>query len=99
MFTQTYAFVKQRIISEYVLTFSTDAYHTVRMNTIQPIDVRKLLTDLWEKGGLSDEKIGKQVSTPGPTINRLRTGIHKTTDANRAIRIANFHAQTFSEGK
>ena len=65
------------------------------MNTIKPIDVRKLLMELWESADLSDAKIGKAVETPAPTITRLRTGVHKTTMVDRAIRIANFHARVF----
>lgn len=67
-------------------------------NTIQPINVQKLLIELWSEAGLSDAKIGKAVSAPAATITRLRTGVHKSTDVNRGILIANFHARIFSGG-
>jgi len=69
------------------------------MNTIQPIDVKKLLTDLWANAGLSDAKIGKEIDAPAATITRLRTGVHKTTDINRGILIANLHAKFFQQRK
>lgn len=60
------------------------------------IDVQKLLTDLWV-AGKSDAAIGKAVGAPSATINRLRHGRHKSTGAERAVKIANFHAEVFKK--
>jgi hypothetical protein len=70
------------------------------MNTIQPFEVRKLLNELHSQADLSDAKIGRAVLAPASIITRLRTGVIKSTEVNRGIRIANFHAQIFkSENK
>lgn len=69
------------------------------MTMIQPINVTKLLNDLFaaKVNGkkLSDRTIGDAVSTSCATICRLRTGEAKGTNSDLAIRIANYHAQVF----
>lgn len=67
------------------------------MMTIPHIDVQKLLSELWAVKGLSDAKIGQAVGVSDSIIWRLRVGRHKKTDSDRAIRIANFHAQIFAK--
>jgi hypothetical protein len=71
------------------------------MTMIQPINVTKLLNELFvaEVSGkkLSDRKIGEAVSTTGATICRLRKGIAKGTNSDLAIAIANYHAQVFGQ--
>ena len=63
---------------------------------IPPIDVQRLLVEL-RSISLSDAAIGKEISAPAGTISRLRRGKHKTTTAERAVRIANLHARMFPE--
>lgn len=65
---------------------------------IEPIDIRKLLTELW-LSGLSDEKIARAIGTTGATINRLRLGQHRSTNIDRATKIANFHERYFRSRK
>lgn len=67
------------------------------MQTIEPIDIQKLLTELNKVKGLSDDKIAKELDTTGATVCRLRTGVTKTTNGNRTIAIANFHAKVFKQ--
>lgn len=63
---------------------------------ISPIDIRKLLTELW-LSGLSDEKIGRAIGTTAATVNRLRLGVHRSTNTERAAKIANFHKSHFRD--
>lgn len=81
------------VLSDFLtqLTYDTKTYHN-RPMTHAPIDVQKLLGELWS-AGISDATIGKSVGAPTATINRLRNGIHKSTKVERAIRIANYHAE------
>lgn len=70
----------------------TSAYHTYAMIPLK-INVQVLLTDLGAQ--MSDAKIGLEVQAPAQTIGRLRRGKHKSTDLERGIRIARFHARVF----
>jgi DNA-binding Xre family transcriptional regulator len=65
---------------------------------ISPINVQKLLTELW-LSGLSDEKIAQAIGTTCATVNRLRHGKHRSTGLERGVKIANLHAHRFSADK
>lgn len=60
------------------------------------INIQQLLTELRESG-LSDSRIGVMIDAPRATVHRLRSGRHKTTSIDRAIRIANFHWRHFQK--
>jgi hypothetical protein len=61
------------------------------------IDVKQLLTELKTREDITDKKIADAVLTTEATISRLRRGVTKTTDGNRTIAIANFHAKVFRQ--
>ena len=45
------------------------------------------------KAGISDAEIGKNIKAPASIVQRLRTGIHKTTSYERGIKIIEFYEE------
>jgi len=55
-------------------------------------NIQALLIQL-SQSGISDVEIGQSINAPASIIQRLRTGVHKSTSYERGIKIMNFHTK------
>lgn len=90
--------VSQQIVKT-LLTSIADAQHNDPTMIIPIIPIKKYLDDLYSDAGLSHDEIAKAVGLHRTTIWKLRAGIHRGTDSEYGVRIANLHSQVFRQQK
>jgi hypothetical protein len=73
------------------LDSDTFTYYIVRMANIQ-----SLLIQL-SQSGITDVEIAKNIQAPASIIQRLRTGVHKSTSYERGIKIMDFYTKHQNE--